>query len=189
MEKILFVNACVRPESRTRELAELAISRLPGEVEMLDLGAEKIAPLTEETLNARTVALEQGDNTAPMLRYARQLAAADIIVIAAPYWDLSFPALLKAYIEAINVVGITFRYNENGVPETLSRAKTLYYITTAGGLIFANLGFDYVKTVAEAFYQIPTIRCVCAEGLDVIGADVTGIMDTAKAEILRSIPS
>ncbi len=189
MEKILFVNACVRPESRTRELAKLAISRLSGKVEVLDLAMAEIAPLTEETLNARTVALEQKGNTSPLLRYAIQFAAADVIVIAAPYWDLSFPALLKTYIEVINVVGITFRYNDKGVPETLCKAKELYYITTAGGPIVANLGFDYVKAVAEAFYQIPTVRCICAEGLDVIGADVTSIMDAAKAEILEVFPS
>lgn len=189
MEKILFVNACVRPESRTKELAELAISRMFGTVEVLDLETAEIAPLTGATLQERTAALEQGDSASPLLRWAKQFAAADIVVIAAPYWDLSFPALLKTYIEAINVVGITFRYNEHGAPETLCKAKALYYITTAGGPIFADLGFDYVKTVAEAFYHIPTVRCVRAEGLDVIGVDVNGILDAAKAEILRIIPS
>lgn len=188
MEKILFVNACVRPGSRTRELAELAISRMSGDVEVLNLETAQIAPLTGETLEERTAALAQGDSSSPLLRYAKQFAAADIIVIAAPYWDLSFPALLKTYIEAVNVVGITFQYHENGIPETLCRAKALYYFTTAGGPIFADLGFDYVKTVAEAFYQIPTVQCVRAEGLDVIGADVTGIMDAAKEDIIRLFP-
>lgn len=188
MEKILFVNACVRPESRTRALAELALSRMSGEVDIVNLETAQIAPLTGKTLEERTAALAQGDRTSPLLQYAVRFAVADRIVIAAPYWDLSFPALLKTYIEAVNVVGITFQYNENGVPETLCRAKALYYITTAGGPIFADLGFDYVKTVAEAFYQIPTVQCVRAEGLDVIGADVQGIMDAAKADILRMFP-
>lgn len=36
-----------------------------------------------------------------MFRYARQFAAADRIVIAAPLWDLSFPAQLKVYLRCI----------------------------------------------------------------------------------------
>lgn len=189
MEKILFVNACVRPGSRTRELAKLAISRMSGVVETIDLESAGIAPLTGAALQEQSAALDRGDSASPLLQYARQFAAADSIVIAAPYWDLSFPALLKTYIESINVVGLTFQYNASGIPESLCRAKALYYITTAGGPIFADLGFDYVKTVAEAFYQIPTIVCIRAEGLDVVGADVNGIMDAAKAEILRILPA
>ena len=54
-----------------------------------------------------------------MFALARQFAEADRVVIAAPYWDLSFPAVLKQYIEAINVSGITFEYTEEGFPRGL----------------------------------------------------------------------
>ena len=37
-----------------------------------------------------------------------------VIVIAAPYWDLSFPAVLKTYLEQINVLGVTFDYSDDG---------------------------------------------------------------------------
>ena len=40
MKKILFVNACVRPESRTMILARHLLAKLEGEIEELDLGAE-----------------------------------------------------------------------------------------------------------------------------------------------------
>ena len=61
-----------------------------------------------------------------MFELARQFAAADQIVIAAPYWDLSFPAALKQYFEQINVLGITFAYTPEGVPKGLCRARKLY---------------------------------------------------------------
>lgn len=185
MKNILFINACVRPESRTLELARLALEQLRGQVTEVNLEREAIVPLTGKTLEQRTAALEAQGAAAPCFRYARQFAAADAIVVAAPYWDLSFPASLKAYIEAINVVGVTFQYNAQGVPESLCKAKELYYIMTAGGPVFADFGYGYVKAMAEAFYHIPTIRCVKAEGLDIIGADVEGILAAAKEEVLR----
>ena len=49
-----------------------------------------------------------------MFRYARQFAAADKIVIAAPLWDLSFPAQLKVYLENIYVTGIVTKYSDAG---------------------------------------------------------------------------
>ena len=36
----------------------------------------------------------------------RTIANADKIVIAAPFWDMSFPSLLKVYIENIYTIGI-----------------------------------------------------------------------------------
>ena len=54
-----------------------------------------------ETLKKRTALIESGDYSDRMFDYAKQFASADTIVIAAPYWDLSFPALLKTYFENI----------------------------------------------------------------------------------------
>ena len=46
--------------------------------------------------------------------FDEKLPEADTVVIAAPFWDLSFPAILKKYIEAVTVAGITFRYSDQG---------------------------------------------------------------------------
>lgn len=78
--------------------------------------------------------LKDGKFDDPMFRYAKQFANADEIVVAAPFWDLSFPAKLKIYLEQIAVAGITFRYT-NGRPTGLCKAKKLTYITTSGGPI------------------------------------------------------
>ena len=76
--------------------------------------------------------LEEGDLSHPRFRYAHEFAAADRIVLAAPFWDLSFPALVKIYIENVSVDGITFGCNESGCFGTC-RAEKLMYITTRGG--------------------------------------------------------
>ena len=93
------------------------------EYEELNLYKEKLAPLTKETLEKRTHFIENGDYSSPMFKYAKQFAKADIIVISAPYWDLSFPAELKIYIENIYVTGITSKYGSNGFPIGMCKAK------------------------------------------------------------------
>ena len=180
MDNILFVNACVRGESRTRRLAESIIKKLEGNVTEVKPAAIT-KPITDEAfINSRTAASMKGDFSDALYEPARQFAEADVIVIAAPYWDLSFPAILKAYFEQINVLGLTFAYTAEGMPYGLCKAKRLIYVTTAGGPIISDdYGYGYVKTLAQAFYGIKDVSQVKAENLDVIGADVERILSDA----------
>ena len=45
MEKILFINACARPNSRTYELAKSVLSEIKGNVEEVDLYKITLTPL------------------------------------------------------------------------------------------------------------------------------------------------
>ena len=183
MNNVLFINACVRPDSRTERLAQEVLGRLQGQVQELKLYQEPIAPLDLETLEKRTKLSGLQDYRDPLFRYAKQFAQAEDIVIAAPYWDLSFPSVLKVYLEQICIVGLTFQYTPEGIPEGLCKARRIIYVTTAGGPIYQNMGYDYVKALADTFFGIPETVCFSAQNLDVIGADVEGILQKAKAEI------
>ena len=138
-------------------------------------------PITsEEFIINRTDATRRMDFADPAYAPARQFAEADIIVVAAPYWDLSFPAILKAYFEQVNVLGLTFEYTEDGFPRGLCKARKLIYVTTAGGPIISDeYGYGYVKSLAQVLYGIDDVCQVKAESLDVIGADVEGILNKA----------
>ena len=75
---------------------------------------------------------------------------------------------------------MTFEYTEDGSARGLCRAKKLIYVTTAGGPIISDeYGFGYVKALAQGFYGISDVCQVKAEGLDIIGADVEGILNRA----------
>lgn len=163
---ILFVNACVRKNSRTLVLAKHILSNMSGEVIEVNLNQENIVPLNRELLEKRERLISGQNKNDPMFYYARQFAEADEIVIAAPFWDLSFPGILKAYMEQITVSGITFEYN-NGIPCGLCKAKSLTYITTSGGPIFADFGYEYIKTLAKNFYGINKTKAYRAMNLDV----------------------
>ncbi|MBO7303425.1 MAG: NAD(P)H-dependent oxidoreductase [Clostridia bacterium] len=184
MDKILFINACVRENSRTRELAEVLLERLDGEIDEVCLSELSMPFLDLDGIDKRDTAAKNNDFSDPAFDFAKQFAKADIIVVAAPYWDLMFPAILKAYFENITVTGITFHYSEEGRPESLCKAKVLHYVTTSGGFIGENdFGFSYVKALAKGFFEIPQIKRYTAEGLDIFGADSEKIIREAKRKI------
>ena len=184
MKKILFINACVRPNSRTSELADCVLENLCGTAEEIKLYEMELSPLTLKGMELRGKAAEVKDFSDGIFDLPKQFAQADVIVIAAPYWDMMFPAVLKTYLENVTVSGITFYYSEQGTPKSLCRAKKLYYVTTAGGFIGHNdFGLSYVKALSQAFFGIADIRRYAAEGLDIFGADTETIMRKAKMEI------
>ncbi len=181
---ILFINACPRKDSRTKILADYLLSKLNDTVQERNLTKTAILPLTEETLEHRTLLANKGDFNHPLFQLAKEFAHADTIVIATPFWDLSFPALLKIYVENINVVGITFAYNKDGMPYGLCKAKSLYYITTAGGPILNDAyGYGYIQELAQKFYTIPKIHCIKAENLDIENAKVAQLLHRTKLHI------
>ncbi|MBQ7740205.1 MAG: NAD(P)H-dependent oxidoreductase [Eubacterium sp.] len=168
---ILYINSCVRKDSRTDKIARALLDKLGGEYTELYLPGENLQPLSNERLEKRTELIEKGDYSNKMFDYAKQFASADIIVISAPYWDLSFPAILKLYIENIYVTGIVSEYASDGTPHGLCKAKELIYVTTAGGPYVSDYSFGYIKELAEKYLGIPKTRLIKAEMLDVEGFD------------------
>ena len=180
---VLFINGCVREESRTLELAKTVLSKESDEIQEICLYPGGSDGLTAEKLQQRNELLQNKAYDHPMFDWARQFAQADAIVLAAPYWDLLFPTKVRAYLEEITVSGITFRYGTDGIPQSLCKARRLIYVTTAGGSIVHNFGFAYVEALVKTFFGIEDVRLVKAEGLDIWGADVRAIMEQAKNEI------
>ena len=159
MEKILFVNSCVREESRTYRLAGAVLECLDGDITQLDISEADIKPLDRQSLMHRVELSDKGD----------------------------FPAVLKAYLEAVSVCGITFKYDEQGVPAGLCSVRKLIYVTTSGGSIGEfNMGYDYVRTLAWGLFGIKDIQFFSAENLDIYGNDVEAIMQEAEAKVKAS---
>ena len=184
MKNILLIDACVRRCSRTRVLAEHLLGKLDGTVTQLSLCEAGLPMLDEARLQWRMECCAQQNFEDAYFDFAKQFAAADVIVVAAPFWDGSFPAVLKQYIETICVTNLTFRYTENGVPEGLCRARQLWYVTTAGGPIGDDpFGCGYVCALAQNMFSIPQVHFCKAEGLDIWGADERAIMAEAMQEI------
>ena len=181
---ILFINACVKAGSRTKRIADAYLVKISEPVTEVKLEDIEFPVTDGEFLKKRDSLISGRQFSDPMFSMARQFAEADRIVIAAPYWDLSFPAMLKQYLEHINVLGITFEYTPEGYPKGLCKAKDLCYITTAGGNYCPEeYGYGYVKALAQNFYGIKEVRQIKATGLDIIGADAEGIIEEALQKL------
>ena len=131
MKKLVFIDACVRQDgSRTRRIAEPVISALAVRYEVVryDLTEmEGIVPLDPKLFGERG----QGSIPSWAVNAARDIAAADRIVIAAPFRDISFPAALKCFFEQTSLFDITFTDNGETCVGPCKAPKVLY-ITTRG---------------------------------------------------------
>lgn len=188
MKKVLFVDCCIRREhSRSKELADHFIAELQKtgeyEVETLCLMDENLSYFSEGFFLQRERLLAEGKLDHPRFCYAHQFAAADKIVIAAPFWDLSFPALLKVYIENLCVDSITFHTDEHGL-HGLCKADHMVYLTARGAIYTDSpleQGSAYLEQMA-GFFGIEKYDCVAAEGLDIGVWPVEELMEKAKAK-------
>ncbi len=183
MKNVLWVDCCIRGEqSRTLRLSRAFLSALPEACRVTHLDLMQLQPryFSGAYFDERQALLEQGAREHPRFDLARQFAAADEIVVSAPFWDLSFPALLKVYIEQVSLDGITFGSTEAGLVG-LCRAERMVYLTTRGGFYTGDameMGSRYMEALCR-FFGIDRYDCVAADGMDVAGFDGEGSLRAA----------
>ncbi len=180
MKKLLFVDCCIRDNSRTKKLASYYLNtKKDYDIKGVKLTSLNIKPLDENAIIQRDVDIK--NNNFSKYEQAIDFANVDEIVIAAPYWDMSFPSLLKVYFENICVNGITFEYDENGKLVKKVKAKTLTYIVTSGGPLSNKSSlYSYLKELCDLF-SIPTFNFYYVDMLDVYPNDVCDrLIETAK---------
>lgn len=168
------INGCVRGDkSRSWKLAEAFLEEMsrnaPGDLqyEQLDLAEMDFKPLVGDFFEAREALLAENNREHERFRFAHQFAEADLLLIAAPFWDLSVPAVVKLYIENVSVDGITFCCDGTGM-HGMCRAKECVFFTTRGSVYGDGAlehGASYLKALCEMF-GIHKFSCVYAEGID-----------------------
>ena len=129
MKNLIYINACMRAGSRTQRIATPIIEELRKNynVETIDL-TKNLNPVADNyTLEDRNQGIVPPEHVA----LAKKIAAADRIVIAAPFWDMSFPSALKVFFENMSLFGITFDSNDKEC-YGLCKAEKVMYITTRG---------------------------------------------------------
>lgn len=171
MEKLVIIDSCMRAESRTRRILNAAKEVLSTryDIEIIDVNAAGLLPLTPEGLEERT----SGIVPEQTLSLAKTIAAADRLVVAAPFWDMSFPATLKAFFENMSLYGVTFEDNGHTCVG-LCKCKKVMYITTRGMDIETGSpreqGSSYLMALST-LWGLGEVTTVAAKNLDYLSTD------------------
>ena len=171
MKKVLFINSTPKlvENSNTLKMAHEFLNSYKEEnkdaqVTTLNLYEEDIKFLDLETLN-KMFGPEKEELT--MMKYAKQFADADVYVIAAPMWNLSFPAILKAYFDYVSIAGVTFKYTPQGAVGLLNDKKAIF-VSSRGGKYDEGMGANfemgerYVRAIL-GFFGVSEISTISME--------------------------
>lgn len=155
-------------------------------IERLRLYDMPLKPLLLEELEKRDALLLEKKYDDPFFDLARQARDADRIVFAAPFWDMSFPSLLKVYIERICASGITFSSTAEGGLQGLCKADKFVYISSCGGYVRGeNEGARYIRCVGQKLLGVKETEEFIIDGLDV---DPSQRENRLNSEIRRLFP-
>lgn len=191
MNKVLYVKANAKPEgtSRTFKVSDSFVKAYKelhpdDEIITLDLYKEDLRFLQVEdiqSINKNSEILK--DKNHPTFKYAHQLLEVDKIIIAAPFWNLSFPAILKTYLDSVIVGGITFKYTSEGPKGQCHGKKAIHFVTRGGEystepLSAYELGDRYLKIVF-AFVGITDFTTYALENLDRSHTNVEKVLEEA----------
>lgn len=182
MGKVLYIKANPKAISRTFRISDSFIEAYSkknpeDQIITLDLYKDNIRFLTEDDLMSTAYPQKDQSNDHPILRYTYQFFEADKYVIAEPFWNLSMPAILKAYVDYICINGVTFKYTESG-PVGLCQGKKAVNIITRGGNYSTspNEFSDRYLRAIFGFLGITDFTTINADELDVIENDVEAIL-------------
>lgn len=166
MKKLFYIDSCLRYGSNTKVIADALIERLSEryEVETIKLSDYDFPVVKDDILNERS----SGYVPEEYVQIARKIADADRLVIAAPFWDMSFPSALKVFLENMSLFNVTFASNEEEC-YGLCKAEKVLYITTRGMNIKTGDEMEqatpYIKAISK-LWGLGELHVIAAENMD-----------------------
>lgn len=166
MGKIFYVDACLRTGSNTKKIADAIIAKLSEryDIETVRLSEYAFPVVDNDILNDRANGIVPEEYVA----MAKKLANADRIVIAAPFWDMSFPGALKVFLENMSLFNVTFGSNEKEC-YGLCKAEKVLYITTRGMDISTGDDLEqatpYLKAIGK-LWGLGELHIISAQNMD-----------------------
>ncbi len=173
MKKLLYITVNSKPEelSASKTVGRTFVNKFLEKhkefiLEELDLYQCHIPRLEYEYFEKRNCMIKEEDfsklnekqqeEVHKIVKLVDQFKEADLYVIAAPMWRLSFPAPLKEYIDCIVMDGKTIKISENKMEGLLNdKPRAMVYIQSSGAPIpwmlrsIFNKGLDYVRDIMK----------------------------------------
>ncbi len=182
----LHIDASARTKaSVTRDLSARVVARLGGKVIRRDL-AQALPQISENWIDANFTPADQRDTVQRDLlalsdALVAELQAADTIVIGAPIYNFGVPSSLKAWIDLVCRVGLTFKYSAEGPKGLLEGKRAVIVIASGGTPVGSDIDYatDYLRHVM-GFIGITEVEVIAAER---IAADADAAIAHARAEV------
>lgn len=172
MTRILNVQASASLESSvTRMLSEATITHLAADNVVTRNLSDGIKLLDSDWIAANsTPAVERTEAQRNALALSDTLIAeindADTLVIGLPIYNFGVPAALKAWIDQIARVGITFSYSNNGPVGLLENKRAIILLASGGTKMGSDIDFAsaYMKHIL-GFIGITDVTIIAADAL------------------------
>ena len=110
-----------------------------------------------------------------------EIKQADTIVIGSPVYNFSVPAVLKAWIDQIARVGVTFKYTPDGPVGLLSGKRAIIVIASGGTPIGSDI--DYASGYLKHIMGFIGITDVTIIAVDALGNDADAKIAAANDDI------
>ena len=147
---MIFINACMRDkDSRTLKLAKSIIRG--HEAETINISELRLMPYTEKS-NPTNKPIDE-----KYIKLAKKIAECDGLVIAAPFWDMSFPALLKVFLEKLSIQNVMFEDNGKTC-SGIAKCPYMFFITTRGMYIPDDSDLEQATPYLKALCQLWGIK-------------------------------
>lgn len=193
MKTLLYIDSCIRGDiSRTKRIANAFLNKFRNNseyaIETITIDELAAAPLGRREYERRERLLAERNTDDKLFELSKQFAKADLIVVAAPFWDMGIPAKLKIYFENVSVSGLTFGF-DGAEFKGLCKANRMVYITTRGMDIEDSDEMEQASPYLIAlckFFGIENFSMISAISLDVKPDEVDERISFAvkQAEVL-----
>lgn len=185
MAKVLYITAHPHDETQSYSMAvgkafiDAYKEKNPGdEIVHLDLYKEHIPHIDVDVFSGwgklqtgkgfEELSSEEKTKVGRLNELSDQFISGDKYVFVTPLWNLSFPPIMKAYIDAVAVAGKTFKYTESGSVGLLTDKKALH-IQSRGGYYSEGpaaqleMGHRYLNVIMN-FFGVPSFDGLFVEG-------------------------
>lgn len=206
MSKLLYITVNSKPEelSASKTVGRAFVNKFletfdDFELEELDLYTCHIPRLEYQYFEKRNCMINESDlkkldekqqeEVHKIVKLTDQFKEADVYVIAAPMWSLSFPAPLKEYIDCIIMDGKTISVSDDKIEGLLNdKPRGMVYIQSSGAKIpwflrmIMNKGLNYVEDIMK-FAGIKNFQELLVDGTGTTEEEKMEAIEKAKEKI------
>ena len=212
MKKLLYISVNSKPEdlSASKTVARKFINKFleknkDFQLEEIDLYKEHIPRLEYQYFEKRNCIVNENDakklsdkeqrEVQKIRELCDQFISANVYVVAAPMWSLSFPPQLKEYFDCVIQDKKTIKFENKKPKGTLNNVyRSMVYIQSSGGKVplylkpILNKGLNYIKYIAK-YLGIKKFKSILVDNTGTTEKEREDAIDKATKEIDKVIKS